>query len=306
MSNTFGNFFRVTTFGESHGKAMGCVVDGCPAGLALDPLDFEADMSRRRPGQVKFSSPRKEIDEVEILSGVFEGVTLGTPITLLVHNQDQNPQDYDDLKDVFRLGHADFTYQAKYGIRDHRGGGRASGRETVARVAAGVIAKKILAKLDISISAHVHPALDEEMLQHIINEKDSIGSSIRCQVAGLKAGMGQPVFSKLSSDLLGAIASIGGVRGVEFGQGIKAATMRGSRHNPIDKGILGGISDGNIISLQVHFKPPSSIGIGGRHDHVIAPRATVVVEAMVALVVVDHIFYSFSDTINGVIKNYKS
>ncbi|MCL2353106.1 MAG: chorismate synthase [Defluviitaleaceae bacterium] len=305
MSNTFGKFFRVTTFGESHGKAMGCVVDGCPAGLALDPLDFGADMARRRPGQGKFSSPRKEMDEVEILSGVFEGVALGTPIALLVHNHDQKPQDYAALKDIFRPGHADFTHQAKYGIRDHRGGGRASGRETVARVAAGVIAKKILTQLDVSVSTHVYPPLDEEMLQHIVNEKDSLGSSVKCEIIGLKAGIGQPVFGKLSADLMGAIASIGGVRGVEISQGIKAATMRGSHHNPIDKGVLGGISDGEIITLQAHFKPPSSIGIGGRHDAIIAPRAAVVVEAMAALVVVDHIFASFSDTMDGVVRSYK-
>ena len=301
MSNTFGNYFKVTTFGESHGTALGCVVDGCPAGLPLTLCDFATDMARRRPGSHPLTSPRCEADAVQILSGVFENMTTGTPISLLIHNTDHKPVDYEALRHIHRDGHADYTYQAKYGIRDHRGGGRASGRETVARVAAGVIAKKILAPLNITIETtpNIHPDTAQ-----IAAEGDSTGSSVTCRIANLKAGIGQPVFNKLSSSLMSAASSMGGVRAVEIGQGVDASSMRGSHHNPIDKGILGGISDGNPIALTVHFKPPSSIAIGGRHDPVLALRAAVVVEAMVAITLVDHIFASFSDTMDGVIKNY--
>ncbi|MCL2350305.1 MAG: chorismate synthase [Defluviitaleaceae bacterium] len=300
MGNSFGRVFVVTTFGESHGAFIGAVVDGCPAGLVLSPDDFLEDMARRRPGFDELSSKRREADAVQIISGVFEGLTLGTPIALLINNTDQRPEDYEELKDIHRPGHGDFTYTAKYGWRDHRGGGRASGRETAARVAAGVVAKKILAQMGIKISAKVAeigglpPDGAGELLREIMATGDSIGSNIICSIKGLKPGVGQPVFNKLEADLAKAVMSIGGARAVEFGMGCEAGKMRGSQHNLVDKGILAGISDGNDINFKVTFKPPPSVSIKGRHDPVIAPRAAVVVEGMAAIVLVDHIFRGLS------------
>ncbi|MDR2182980.1 MAG: chorismate synthase [Clostridiales bacterium] len=288
MGNIFGEIFRVATFGESHGPAIGCVIDGCPAGLALEAADFAADMARRAPGNSTYASPRKEPDTVEILSGTFGGVTTGAPIALLIHNRDRRPDDYDNLARVLRPGHGDFTYMAKYGIRDHRGGGRASARETAARAAAGVVAKKILAQLKIEIAArvaaigHIEIARGEDFAQNkaaaaLIEDcmaaGDSIGSAIICEICGLPPGIGVPVFDKLSADLAKALMSIGGAAGIEFGAGFAAATRRASENNDgfiwqggeICKtannagGIMAGISDGAKIRIKLGFKPPSSI-----------------------------------------------
>jgi len=348
MSSTFGKLFTVTTFGESHGAAVGCVIDGCPAGLSLACADFAADIARRRPGHSTFASARREDDVVEILSGVFEGVTLGTPIALMFRNTDHNPADYDDLRDVFRPGHADFTYFAKYGVRDHRGGGRASGRETAARVAAGVVAKKILSELGIVVTADVaaiggiavgeggfeqNPQITA-LLTDCKQNGDSVGSLVECRIIGLKCGIGAPVAAKLSADLAAAMHSIGGVKGVEFGAGFAAAEMFGLQNNDsftaqggkISKtsnnagGILGGISDGGEILMRIAFKPPpsvaavqstvdadgnpSQIAVKGRHDPVIAPRACVVVEAMAAITLTDHILRGLAGRMDAVIAAY--
>ncbi|MCL2753210.1 MAG: chorismate synthase, partial [Defluviitaleaceae bacterium] len=294
MGNSFGDIFRITTFGESHGEAIGVVIDGCPAGVMLTANCFLADMQRRRPGISPLTSPRNEADEVQIVSGVFEDITLGTTIALIIKNHNQRPQDYDEFKDVFRPAHGDFTYHAKFGYRDHRGGGRASGRETAARVAAGVVAKMILSELGVVVESNF------EISDTEIKSGDSIGSTVLCTIKGLKAGIGKPVFGKLDADISKALMSIGGSRAVEFCVGIKAAEMCGSEHNPLDKGILAGISDGNDIVVKIYFKPPPTIGGKGRHDTVIAPRAAVVCEAMIAITLVDHIFAGFSDTMTKV------
>jgi len=305
MGNTFGKIFKITTFGESHGDVIGAVVDGCPGGLRLAASDFKKDMACRRPNDNIESTTRRETDEVQILSGVFEGLTLGTPIALLIKNTDHNSADYEHLRDVFRLAHGDYTYYAKFGHRDYRGGGRASGRETAARVAAGVVAKLILNELGINIISDYGISYDE-CLEEIIADGDAVGSVVTCVVNGLKTGVGQPVFDKLDAELAKALMSIGASRAVEFAQGINAVKMRASQHNILDKGILAGISDGNDITVKVHFKPPPSIGVGGRHDRAIAPRAVVVCEAMIAIVLVDHIFCSFSDNMQAVKANYCS
>jgi chorismate synthase len=256
--NTIGEVFRVTTFGESHGVGVGVVVDGCPAGLTLKEEDFTRDMARRRPGQSCITSPRKEADQVQILSGVFEGKTTGTPIALVVYNRDIDPDAYEGLKKIFRPGHADFTYFVKYGHRDHRGGGRASGRETLARVAAGVIAKKILAYQGIRIIAHtvavgdvVAETFDEEAIEAnpvrcadpeaakrmmecieaVRAEGDSIGGVVAVEARGVPPGLGEPVFDKLDADLAKALMSIPTVKGVEIGSGFASARMRGSESN---------------------------------------------------------------------------
>ena len=331
MGSVFGDIFRVATFGESHGAAIGCIIDGCPAGLRLLAEDIGTDMRRRRPGHAPFTSPRREDDEVAILSGIFENKTTGAPIGLVVYNCGQNSAEYQHLERIFRPGHADYTYFSKYGIRDHRGGGRASGRETAARVAAGAVAKLILAQLGVDVSAEVAAIGDVEQC---LKDGDSTGSRAICRIGGLKPGIGRPVFDKLNADLAKAIFSIGGVVGLEFGAGFAAADSRGSlnndefckRNGKIAKasnnsgGMLGGISDGDEIYFQVAFKPPSSIAkaqrtvdidgneveiaINGRHDPAIAPRACVVIEAMAAIVLVNHIFSSLADTMGGVKKAY--
>ena len=345
MGSFFGKFFKVATFGESHGPAIGCIIDGCPAGLALGVQDFIADMARRATSSSRYASSRKEPDAVEILSGVFNGMTTGTPIGLLIYNQDQRPDDYNSLARVFRPGHGDFTYFEKYGIRDHRGGGRASARETAARVAAGVAAKKILAELGVMITArpsaigHIEivdgdcfmqnkAAID--LIEDCIAKGDSVGSAVVCKIMGLPAGIGSPVFDKLSADLAKAMMSIGGAVGMEFGVGFDAVISRASQNNDgfvwddgkIRKtnnnagGIMAGISDGDEIRMKVGFKPPSSIAqsqhtatmdgkntrieIKGRHDPVIAPRASVVAEAMAAIVLVNHVFDSLTDTMEHI------
>src|SRR3989339_490931 len=284
--NTFGQLFRVTTFGESHGGAVGCVVDGCPPGLEISVEDIQKDLDRRRPGQSQITSPRKEEDKIEILSGVFEGKTTGTPILLLAKNKDARSQDYEILKTLFRPGHADFTFQKKFGIRDWRGSGRASARETLARVAAGAIAKKFLKeKLGIEFLAFVEQVgeiktkdkkITEkmiELIEKVRDEGDSIGGVIRGEIKNVPIGLGEPVFDKLSADLGKAMLSIPAVKGFEIGSGFEGVKMRGSQHNDqfTSKdgeiglktnhagGTLGGISNGAEIYFRVAFKPVSTI-----------------------------------------------
>jgi chorismate synthase len=352
--NTFGTIFRITTWGESHGRAVGVVVDGFPAGLALAAKDIQKELDRRKPGQSRASTARKEEDRVEILSGIFEGRTMGTPISLLVWNKDADSSAYDLLRNKPRPGHADYAYQMKYGLRDHRGGGRASARETVGRVAAGAVAKKLLAENGIVIVAYVTElggivaqidsssdllqlqaqaesnivrcpdfAAAERMMQRLDSvraEGDSLGGVVAITVMGVPAGLGEPVFDKLDADLAKALMSIGAVKAVEIGAGRECAGMQGSEMNDplllldgkVDfesnhaGGILGGISTGAPIICTISVKPTPSIAkqqrtvdlargeateieIKGRHDPSIPPRIVPVAEAMVALVLADHL-----------------
>jgi len=295
---------------------MGCVIDGCPSGLEISTNEIEVELARRRPGGSLGS--RDETDIPEILSGVFEGKTLGSPIAIIVKNKNQNSGDYDKLKNIFRPGHADFTWQAKYGFRDHRGGGRSSGRETLSRVAAGAVAKKLLSLHGIKITAQSLSFPDIEKLRA---EGDSAGGIISCKVTGVPAGLGEPVFDKLDARLAAAVISIGACKGIEFGAGFSAADMKGSENNdqPAQNGngeyasnnaggILGGISTGQDILFKAAFKPTPSISkkqnaygedgniqeieIKGRHDICIVPRAVPVVEAMTALVIADFLLLS--------------
>jgi len=341
--NTIGRLFRVTTFGESHGKALGAIVDGCPPGLSISEEYIQKELDKRRPGRFSGQTPRKEKDKVEILSGVFEGYTTGTPITLIVYNIDAKPSAYEPIKDIFRPGHADFTYFMKYGgYRDYRGGGRSSGRETVARVAAGAIAKRILEEYNIEVIAYT-VALggieakkrdleviyknhlycpDEESyekmckrIEEVKKEGDSLGGIVEVIAKGVPAGLGEPVFDKLEADLAKALLSIGAVKGFEIGAGFKAATLKGSENNdPISPegflkndagGVLGGISSGQDIIMRVVVKPIPSISktqktvnknkeevelnIKGRHDISAIPRIVPVIEAMVRIVLADHL-----------------
>lgn len=339
-SNSYGEFFKITTFGESHGAAVGVIIDGCPAGLEIGEEDIQKELDRRKPGQSKVSTLRKEDDAVEILSGVFEGKTTGTPIALMVRNISQRSQDYNDIKDLFRPGHADYTYFKKFGIRDYRGGGRASARETIGRVAAGAVAKKILSLKGIDIFGYIiqienvraekfdrdfieqnpirtadvdaYPLMEEAILKAKM-ELDSVGGVIELCIKNVPAGIGEPVFDRLNARLAYAIMSIPAVKGVEFGAGFKAATMRGSENNDEITpngflsnnagGTLGGISSGQDIILRFAVKPTSSIltpkktidingnpheiVTKGRHDPCVAPRGVVVAEAMAALTIVD-------------------
>lgn len=355
-SNTFGHTFTISTFGESHGVAIGVILDGCPAGLPID-LDFiQAELDKRRPGQSKITTQRKESDTVQILSGVFEGKSTGTPIAMLIPNEDQRSKDYGHNIDVYRPSHADYVYDAKYGIRDHRGGGRSSARETAARVAAGAIAKLLLKHYNIEIFAHVSsvgnidapniehqeiatliaqreanivrcvdPASAQEMITYIDSVRkdgDTVGGKVSCIIRNCPAGLGSPVFDKLHADLGKAMLSINAVHGFEYGSGFEGTSMRGSEHNdiPLPKkigeqqfktisnhagGILGGISNGMDINFRVGFKPVATImhnqatinAAGeaaeikgkGRHDPCVVPRAVVIVEAMAALVIADHL-----------------
>jgi chorismate synthase len=290
--NSFGSIFKVTAFGESHGKALGCVIDGCPAGLELSQDDIEKELSRRRPGAVHGS--RDEKDSPEILSGVFDGKTLGTPIAIVVYNTNQKSGDYDDLKDIYRPNHADFTYEAKYGFRDHRGGGRSSGRETLCRVAAGAVAKKLLAISGIKITAWTSsiagiqmPCPGEEdfsfdeiennhlrvpskhgfekansKLEQLRAEGDSAGGVISCLVKNVPPGLGEPVFDKLDARLASSILGIGACKGIEFGEGFNVSSLLGSENNARENsagGILGGISSGKDIYFNAVFKPTPSI-----------------------------------------------
>jgi len=352
--NTFGQSFRITTWGESHGRAVGVTVDGVPAGLPLTEDDIQKELDRRRPGQSKISTPRAEADRVEILSGIFEGRTTGTPVSMLVWNKDADSSAYEYIKDLPRPGHADYPYQVKYGIRDYRGGGRSSARETIGRVAGGAIAKTLLSRFGIEIVAHVTElggirakslSFDEireniektpvrcadleaagKMLSQVEiarQEGDSIGGIVEIIACGVPAGLGEPVFDKLDADLAKALMSIGAVKGVEIGAGFECARMRGSEMNDpfIIKaggvvtetnnagGILGGLSSGMPIVCRVAVKPTPSISktqrtvdlvnvsateiaIQGRHDPTIPPRMVPVAEAMVALVLADHMIRS--------------
>jgi len=352
MPNTFGKLFSVTTWGESHGSAVGVVVDGCPPRLPLEPADIQVELDRRRPGQSSISSPRKEDDRVEILSGIFEGRTTGAPISMLVRNADARPGAYDEMREKFRPSHADYTYQTKYGIRDHRGGGRSSARETIGRVAAGAIARKILEKAagvairayvtrihDIALveSADAHfPELAEveatavrcpdpqtaaAMIRRIEEARadgDSVGGLVRCRIRGTPVGLGEPVFDRLEADLAKAMLSLPATKGFEIGSGFAGTLLKGSEHNDLFEsvdgrvrtstnrsgGVQGGISNGEEISFTVAFKPTATIMkpqatvdlagrptelIGrGRHDPCVVFRAVPIVEAMAALVLVDH------------------
>jgi chorismate synthase len=352
MGSEFGRIFRISTFGESHGGAVGVVVDGCPPRLAVSPEEIQKDLDRRKPGQSRLTTPRQEADRVEILSGIFEGITLGTPIGMLVHNQDARPQAYEHMKDVYRPSHADYTTEAKYGIRNWQGGGRASARETIGRVAAGAVARKLLAvaagvevlawvrrvqaveaKID---PAAVHladvesnlvrcpePAAAEKMIEIIDAARkrgDSLGGVVECVARGVPAGLGEPVFDKLEADLAHSLMSLPASKGFEVGSGFEGTRMTGIEHNdPFtigadgrphttsnrSGGIQGGISNGEDVVLRVAFKPTATISQAqqtvdragnavvleaqGRHDPCVLPRAVPMVEAMVCLVLADHL-----------------
>lgn len=348
--NSFGQAFKITTCGESHGGAVGVIIDGCPPNLAITEADIQQELDRRKPGQSEITTPRKEQDLIHVLSGVFEGKTTGTPILLLAYNTDMRPEDYQEMKNVYRPSHADFTYLQKYGLRDFRGSGRASARETLARVAAGAIAKKYLAQhlnLEIisfveqvgdirteiddklvtmeAIEANIIRCPDKAVATKMINlietvksEGDSIGGVIKGVIRNVPAGLGEPVFDKLSADLGKAMLSINAVKGFEIGSGFAGVSMRGSEHNDPymmeDKklkvktnyagGVLGGISTGEDIYFRVAFKPVSTISksqqtvnlqhesvvleAAGRHDPCVLPRAVPIVDAMSALVIMDH------------------
>jgi chorismate synthase len=341
--NSIGKLFCVTTFGESHGPALGCIVDGCPPGLELSEEDLQRDVDRRRSGTSRHTSQRREPDRVRILSGVFEGRTTGAPIGLLVENEDQRSRDYDKLKDRFRPGHADYTYQHKYGLRDYRGGGRSSARETVMRVAAGAIARKYLAeRVGVRIRGYlaqlgplrldpVRPEtaydnpffcpdptrLDEldRFMTDLRKAGDSVGARVDVIASGVPVGLGEPVFDRLDADIAHAMMGINAVKGVEIGAGFASVGQRGSEHR--DEltpqgfakndagGVLGGISSGQDIVVGIALKPTSSIVIPGRtidehgepvevvttgrHDPCVGLRATPIAEAMLALVLMDHL-----------------
>ena len=340
--NATGVLFRVVTWGESHGPAVGALIDGCPPRIGLAEADIQQELDRRRPGELLSASSRREADRVEILSGVFEGKTTGTPISLLIRNRDADSTAYDGLRDLFRPGHGDFTYQAKYGIRDHRGGGRASGRETAGRVAAGAIARKIIAESGIEVFAFTRelggiavgpvslatapssllccpdPEAEERMVKRLEEaraEGDTLGGIVEIVVRGCPPGLGEPVFSKIDADLAGALMGIGTVKGVEIGAGFAASRMTGSACNdPIGPegfrtnhagGILAGITNGSEIVIRAACKPipsiarpqetvdvhgnPAIVTIGGRHDVSVIPRIIPVCEAMVCIVLADHL-----------------
>lgn len=295
--NSIGEMFRVTTFGESHGPALGCVIDGCPPGLALSEAEIQIDLDRRRPGTSKYATQRKEPDRVRILSGVFEGATTGTSIGLIIENEDQKSKDYSDIKDKFRPAHADYTYHQKYGVRDYRGGGRSSARETAMRVAAGAVAKKYLAEcFGVTVRGYLAQMGDicvneidwsevgknpffcpdsscledmENLIEQLRRDGDSIGAKVNVVAAGLPAGWGEPVFNRLDADLAAALMSINAVKGVEIGDGFAVVSQRGTDHRDEMTsngfvsnhagGILGGISSGQDILASIALKPTSSI-----------------------------------------------
>jgi len=341
--NSIGKLFTVTSFGESHGPALGCIVDGCPPGMPLSEEDLQTDLDRRKPGASRYTTQRRESDSVKILSGVFEGLTTGTPIGMVIENQDQKSKDYSKIKDMFRPAHADYTYQQKYGIRDYRGGGRSSARETAMRVAAGAIAKKYLReslgievrgylsqlgpiKADLVDWNEVHnnpffcpdPAKVDEMasyMEALNKEGDSIGARISVVATGVPPGLGEPIFDRLDAELAHALMSINAVKGVELGAGFDSVAQKGSQHRDLISpegfhsnnagGVLGGISSGQDIVAHIALKPTSSIRIPGetvdidgnptevittgRHDPCVGIRATPIAEAMVAIVLMDHL-----------------
>ena len=352
MGNTFGHLFRITTFGESHGGGVGVIIDGCPPRLEISEAEIQVDLDRRRPGQSKITTPRKESDTCEILSGVFEGKTLGTPIAILVRNQDARSQDYDEMAVKYRPSHADATYDAKYGIRNWKGGGRSSARETIGRVAAGAIAKKILyqvAGIEIigyvkriqNLEGMVDPntvTLEQvesnivrcpdadcaekmiDLIDQIRRNKDSIGGVVECVARNVPMGLGEPIFDKLEAELAKAVMSLPASKGFEIGSGFGGTLLTGSEHNDefyLDEtgqlrtrtnrsgGVQGGISNGENIIIRAAFKPTATIGkeqntvsnageettlaAKGRHDPCVLPRAVPMVEAMVAIVLCDHL-----------------
>ena len=363
MSNTFGNIFRLTTFGESHGAAVGGVVDGMPAGIDIDMAFIQEELNRRRPGQSKITTSRNEPDQVEILSGVFEGKSTGCPIGFIVRNTNQHSQDYENMRCLFRPSHADYTYYNKYGIRDHRGGGRSSARITISRCVGGALAKLALRQLGISIQAYTSQvgtiALERDYRQYDLSltetnavrcpdagkaaqmealisqvkaEGDTIGGIITCVIKGCPVGLGEPEFDKLHATLGAAMLSINAVKGFEYGEGFAGVTARGSEQNDTflpspaqsgervgattatnhSGGIQGGISNGQDIYFRVAFKPvatvlmeqdtidlegnPTKLTARGRHDPCVLPRAVPVVEAMAAMVILDH--YMLNQAIN--------
>ncbi|RXJ94897.1 chorismate synthase [Malaciobacter molluscorum] len=296
--NSFGHRFRFTTFGESHGKALGCVVDGVPAGIKIDEQFIQDEMNRRKPGQNKFATTRKESDNIEILSGVFEGFTTGTPISMIIFNENQKSRDYSNVKDLFRPGHADFTYFHKYGIRDYRGGGRSSARETAARVAAGAIAKLLLKELNIEVQSGIceidgikalshdftnvqsseiyalDKAVEEKQKEAILNAKNShnsVGGVALINVKNCPVGLGEPLYFKLDSQIANAMMSINAVKAIEIGNGFDSVKTKGNENNDEIRangfksnhsgGMLGGISNGDEINFKVYFKPTPSIFI---------------------------------------------
>ena len=341
--NAIGRLFTVTGFGESHGPALGCIVDGCPPGLALSEVDLQRDLDRRKPGTSRHTTQRRESDRVEILSGVFEGRTTGTPIGLLIRNEDQRSKDYSEIMDRFRPGHADYSYQQKYGTRDYRGGGRSSARETAMRVAAGAIAKKyLLENQGISIRGYLSrlgpirpqrldwtqiaqnpffcpdpdkvPEL-EAYMDALRKEGNSIGAEVTVVANGVPPGLGEPIFDRLDAEIAHALMSINAVKGVEIGAGFESVTQKGTEHRDEITpegflsnnagGILGGISSGQDILARIALKPTSSIRIPGRtvdrdgratevvttgrHDPCVGIRATPIAEAMLAIVLMDHL-----------------
>ncbi len=341
--NSFGQLFRVTTFGESHGLALGAVVDGCPPGLEISEADLQGDLDRRKPGTSRYTTPRREPDEVKILSGVFEGRTTGTSIGLLIENTDQRSKDYSDIKDLFRPGHADYTYHQKYGQRDYRGGGRSSARETAMRVAAGAIAKKYLKQvhgIEITgflsqlgpIKAEAFDAAQieqnpfffpdagkleelDQYMRDLKKEGNSIGAKVQVIARNVPVGLGEPVFDRLDADIAHAMMGINAVKGVEIGDGFAVVEQKGSEHRDEMTpagfvsnhagGILGGISSGQDIVVSMALKPTSSITVPGktittegeatemitkgRHDPCVGIRAVPIAEAMLALVLMDHL-----------------
>jgi chorismate synthase len=291
--NSFGHLFRLTTWGESHGPAIGCVVDGCPPLLELDEAWVQQFLDLRRPGASKNVSPRREPDRVRILSGVYEGRTTGTPIAMMIDNVDARPADYANLPP--RVGHADAAYDAKYGFRDPHGGGRASARETAMRVAGGAVARLAIPEVNISASVvEIGGEADESRWEAMLDEAraagESFGAIIECVAVGVPAGWGAPIYAKLDAELAAACMGINATKGVEIGEGFAAGRARGSESMAAKQasGIDGGISTGKAIVVRVAFKPTSSIGIGGRHDPCVGIRGAPVVEAMVALVLADH------------------
>ena len=340
--NTIGVLFKVATWGESHGPATGAIIDGCPPGIDLSEADIQAELDRRRPGTLPSASTRSETDRVEVLSGVFEGKTTGTPISLMIRNRDAKSDAYDGLRDLYRPGHGDITYQAKYGIRDHRGGGRASGRETAGRVAAGAIARKVIARAGITVTAWTSelggiaarplplaaaeasplrcpdPEAERRMVAWLEEARaagDTLGGIVEIVVRGCPPGLGDPVFGKIDADFACALMGIGTVKGVEIGAGFAAARMTGSACNdPICPegfrtnhagGILAGITNGSEIIIRAACKPipsiarpqetvdrdgnPAIVTVKGRHDVSVIPRIIPVCEAMVSIVLADHL-----------------
>ena len=348
---------RFSTFGESHGKALGCLLDGVPAGLEIDEEYIQSELDRRKPGKSEFETARKEADKVEILSGVFEGKSTGTPIAMVIYNTNQKSKDYTNIKDIFRPGHADFTYFHKYGIRDYRGGGRSSARETAARVAAGAVAKLMLRELGITVVSGISEiagikaenfdyesaknsiiyALDKEKedaqkeaILKAKNEHDSVGGVSRVIVKGVPIGLGQPLYYKLDGVLADAMMGLNAVKAVEIGDGVLSSKVKASQNNDQIRangfesnhsgGILGGISNGEDIVLNVYFKPTPSIfkeqhtvttyneevdfSLKGRHDPCVAIRGTVVCESMAALVTADMLLLNMGSRMDGILKYY--